>query len=232
MKTILFETEGQENLSATMRAVVRAAATLGVAKVLVFTSCGDGALALRKKLSGDIEIIAVTFPWQMTAKPENDVIYIGMPSPQRRAELAAAGVNIVQGVMPLHALGVDQADGRAVGAAYDAFGGSMKLCMQAVVMACDAGQLDAGERCIAMTSDTAVVARAGHSFNFLKRTSNFAIEQFICKPQYYQITRGPWELDIAKHFGGVTIEGSAGTSTEDVPVTTPELPPSNDRDAR
>jgi hypothetical protein len=175
--------------------------------VLVFTSHGNGALELRKKVSQDVAVTAVTFPWQMTARPAKEIVYIGMPSAERRAALAAAGIRIVQGVMPFRSLGAEQADiFRGIASAFDVFGGSTKLCVQAVLMSCDGGVIDAGERCIAMTTDTAIVARAGHSFSFMRPTSTFAIEQFICKPQFYQITRGDRELAIAQRFQGVTFE--------------------------
>jgi hypothetical protein len=206
-RTVLFETEGVQNLGRTVRLVCRAAAEYRVQKVLVFTSHGDGALELRKKLGNDTAIIAVTFPWQMTAKPAKDIVYIGLPSAERRADLAASGIRVVQGAMPFRALGAEEADiFRGIISAFDVFGGSTKLCVQAALMACDAGLLDAGDRCITMTNDTAVVLRAGHSFNFLRNTSTFAIEQFICKPQFYQITRGSRELAIARQFQGITIE--------------------------
>ena len=219
-RTVLFETEGAQNLGHTVRLVCRAAAEYRVQKVLVFTSRGDGALELRKKLGHDIAIIAVTFPWQMTAKPGKDMVYIGLPSAERRAALAASGIRIVQGTMPFRALGAEQADiFRGIIAAFDVFGGSTKLCVQAALMACDAGVLDAGERCIAMTNDTAVVLRAGHSFNFLRNTATLAIEQFICKPQFYQVTRGARELAIARQFQGITIESDS---------LTPALPTNKD----
>ena len=218
---ILFETEGAHNLDATLEAVARAASALKVYKAVVFTAHGDGALALRRQLPEQFSVVAVTFPWQMTAKPADESIYIGMPSRERRAELIANGIQIVQGAMPFRSLGAGEADiFRAVTVAFDTLGGSAKLCVQATLMACDASALDAGERCIVMTSDTAIVARAGHSFNFMRPTSAFAIEQFICKPQYYQITRGPRELRMAEEFHGLTLESTA-TSEQGEPGVLP-----------
>jgi hypothetical protein len=83
-------------------------------------------------------------------------------------------------------------------------------------MACDAGHVDAGERCIAMSADTAVVARAGHSWNFFLKESTLAIEHFLCKPQYYQISRGAQELEISRYFARKI---TATTETEGGPET-------------
>jgi hypothetical protein len=65
----------------------------------------------------------------------------------------------------------------------------MQLCVQAVLMGCDAGAIQPAQRCIAMSADTAIVAHAENAFNFLGDQSRFSIEHIICKPVAYSITR-------------------------------------------
>lgn len=190
LTTTLHENEGRANLPETIRLVARFAQDFDVRKVIVFAAHGEGVLQLREMLERERTIVAVTFPAGLTASPEGKQIFIGMPSAEDRRLLGEAGVAIIQGIMPFRAIGeVDSISLRTLKRALDLFGGSLELCVQAVLMACDAGQLYEGERCIVMTSDTGLVVRAGNAFRFMRDQSAFSVEHIICKPLHYQITR-------------------------------------------
>jgi len=228
--TRLYELEGKQNLQATVKTVAKAAADLKVRKIVVFTSEGDGAMELQKRISGDRKVIAVTFPHEMTARPKDgEPMFIGLPSHERRLDLESLGVTIVQGAMPFQVTNATADDAlRGMRTAFGAFGGGLQLCVQGVLMACDAGHLNAGERCIAMSADTAIVARSGHSYQIFQKAWTFAVEHFLCKPQYYQITRGDWEVKIGSFYNqellGTDAQPDEGATPLPAPTENPDAP--------
>ena len=60
----------------------------------------------------------------------------------------------------------------------------MGLCVQAVLMACDAGAIPIGEHVIACTSDTAILARATCTTKLLR---DFIVREILCKPAVFDI---------------------------------------------
>lgn len=191
LNTKLFESEGKHNIRATIRIVARAAAKLGIRKVVIFASSGRNILALRKALPPEVNILAVTFPAGLTATPsEGESVLMGIPSREERQALRQEGIPIHQGIMPLRALGENVSPIiDAMKRVFALFGGGTELCVQATLMATDAGYLAEGERCIAMSADTAMIMRAGNAFRFLKPYSRVSVEHILCKPINYQISR-------------------------------------------
>lgn len=191
LSTEIFQNEGKQNVRAVIRNVAKASKALAVRKVIIFASSADNVIKLRKALPKDSLVLVVTFPAGMVATLSADnYVLIGMPSSEDRRALRQLGVPVLQGVMPMRAFG------DAVSPAIDAmkrvfalFGGGVELCVQAVMMASDAGYLSEGERCIVMSADTALVMRAGNAFRFMKPHSKAAIEHVLCKPLVYQISR-------------------------------------------
>lgn len=191
LSTEIFQNEGKQNARAVIRNVARASKTLAIQKVVIFASSADNVIRLRKALPTDSLVLVVTFPAGMVATSGADnYVLIGMPSTEDRRALRQLGVPVLQGVMPMRAFG------DAVSPAIDAmkrvfslFGGGAELCVQAVMMAADAGYLSEGERCIVMSADTALVMRAGNAFRFMKPHSKAAVEHVLCKPLTYQISR-------------------------------------------
>ncbi len=55
----------------------------------------------------------------------------------------------------------------------------MSLCVQAVLMASDAGFVELGEHVIAMTSDTSILVRSAGTERFL---TDLIVREIICKP--------------------------------------------------
>ncbi|MGH9740876.1 MAG: hypothetical protein ACRD51_00845 [Candidatus Acidiferrum sp.] len=66
------------------------------------------------------------------------------------------------------------------------FGGSMALCVQAIAMACDAGEVEIGEHVIALTSDTAILAQASNTDRML---GELIVREILCKAAVLTISR-------------------------------------------
>ena len=62
----------------------------------------------------------------------------------------------------------------------------MSLCVQAILMACDAGVVDEGEHVIALSADTTILARSAPTTRFL---TDFIVREIICKPLLLTISR-------------------------------------------
>lgn len=188
--TQLYASEGRDNVAATLKVVAKAANTFDIGAIVIFASSAENVLKLRDLIDESRGVTAVTFPAGFTATVGDSPAFVGIPSAEDRQRLADARVAVVQGVMPFRALGDTEMEGtRMFRRALDLFGGGMQLCVQAVLMACDAGAIQAGKRCIAMTADTAIVAHAEHAFRFLSNQSRFSVEHILCKPVAYSITR-------------------------------------------
>lgn len=62
----------------------------------------------------------------------------------------------------------------------------MSLCVQAALMASDAGYLELGEHAICLTSDTAILARTSPTTDFL---TNFIVREILCKPMVLTVMK-------------------------------------------
>jgi hypothetical protein len=191
LQTELFEAEGKQNVRSVIRIVAKASKALEIRKVVVFASAASNVLALREVLSENTAVLVVTFPSGMVARRgHEDAVLMGIPSREDRQALRQRGIPILQGVMPLRALGETLSPSiDAMRRVFSLWGGGTELCVQAVLMASDAGYLSEGEQCLVMTGDTALIMRAGNAYNFLRAQSKVAIEHVLCKPLHYQITR-------------------------------------------
>jgi len=59
---------------------------------------------------------------------------------------------------------------------------------KAILMAVDGGHIDPGETVIAMSADTAIVARSSLSTWLFHPTEGLEINEIICKPSKFTIT--------------------------------------------
>ena len=187
--TEYFLQEGKENLARCLKATFEAAAAHSIKKVIIFTSAGQGVkMAMQNYIAqerfAEIKEIAVTFPsyTQFSAvDPSEQSIQSDM-----RKYLADHGVPIVQAHLPFDPIrshyeghGILGQDVSLIGNALRIFCGSMSLCVQAVLMASDAGHVALGEHVIAMTSDTSILVRAAGTSRFL---TDLIVREIICKP--------------------------------------------------
>lgn len=187
--TEYFLQEGKENMRRCLQATFEAAEAHNIKKVIIFTAAGLGVkMAIDDYLSqerfAEIKLIAVTFPSQ-TQFSKGDPIEYTIPIDISEF-LASKSVPIVRAHLPFEPIrthyqghGVLGQDFSLIGNALRIFCGSMSLCVQAVLMASDAGYVALGEHVIAMTSDTSILARAAGTSRFL---TDLIVREIICKP--------------------------------------------------
>jgi hypothetical protein len=180
-----------------MRLAFEAAALRGIDTIVIFTGIGEGPkIAIEEFCSQStyraIKIIAVTFPYGQRFK-DGAQIEIG---PEIRALLEENRVPLLRAHLPFTPIaahyknhGILGQDLTLIGNALSVFGGSMSLCVQAAIMACDAGCLELGDHVISMTSDTAILVRTAPTERLL---TDFIVREIICKPMF--LTVGKSEL--------------------------------------
>jgi hypothetical protein len=204
-----FQSEGKDNLDACLRIAMAAALSHGLGKLVIFTARGDGiqlALELQRYQSEyeGIRLVGVTFPQgKLFARQEGQQPPTRI-EPERLEAFRNAGVQLIRARLPFDpiwsnyptssTLGKDLS---FIGNALNMFGGGMSLCVQAVLMACDAGALDWGEHVVVMTADTSLLVRAAPTDHFL---TDLIVREILCKPIFLNVSRN-----------------------EDVPITTSPL---------
>jgi hypothetical protein len=186
LKTLIFEKAGEQNTDATLQLVKERALALGIKQVVVASSHGTTARRAHALLAPEgIQVIAVSIchsweseGWVMAA--------------ETKGRLAEMGVIVHTGI---HALG----DG--VGSAFsDKFGGrtpeeivrdtlyrfsqGMKVAVECLLMAADAGLLDTGQETIAVAgtgsgADTAIVCKPAYPRTF----HELEIREVLAKPR-------------------------------------------------
>jgi hypothetical protein len=187
--TDYFLQEGKENLTRCLNATFKAAVAHSVEKVVIFTSAGQGVkIALEDYCVQDqfaaIKVIGVTFPSQ-THFSVGDPSEHSIP-PDLMEFFANRNVPIVRAHLPFEHIrphheghGILGHDFSLIDNALRIFCGSMSLCVQAVLMASDAGNVAFGEHVVAMTSDTSILVRAAGTSRFL---TDLIVREIICKP--------------------------------------------------
>jgi hypothetical protein len=147
--TEYFLQEGKENLSRCLQATFEAAVAHSIKKIVIFTSAGKGVkMAIENYCSreqfAEIKLIAVTFPDQ-TRFSSGDPSEYSIQS-EMCEYLANHKVPIVRAHLPFDPIrphykgqGILGQDFSLIGNALKIFCGSMSLCVQAVLMASDAG---------------------------------------------------------------------------------------------
>jgi uncharacterized protein len=194
-----FLQEGRENLLECLRAAFRAAANHNIEKVVIFTAHGLGvSMALDEFCSkpefSKVKLVAVTFP---VGQPFSDAE--GKPveciiKDELMERFRNHSIPILRAHLPFDPIATRSGDRGVLGhdlslveSALNIFGGSMSLCIQAIMIACDAGEVEWGEHVIALTSDTAVLAEAAPTRRML---TDLAVREILCKPAIYDIGRG------------------------------------------
>jgi hypothetical protein len=186
LRTLLFERAGKRNTVATLVAVTERAQALGVKQVVVASSHGSTAREAHRLLAPlGIQVIAVTLSHSFESE--------GWPMTQdERAELLALGIKVCTGI---HALGdgVGSAfSGRSGGRATEEivrdtlyrFSQGMKVAVECLLMAADAGFIDMNEEVIAVAgtsegADTAIVCKPAYPRTF----HDLEIREILAKPR-------------------------------------------------
>lgn len=186
LTTYCFEKAGRHNTDQTLEIAHQRAKALGIGQIVVASSHGETARKAHSLCAPDgIEVIAVTIchgweseGWCMSA--------------ETKAELQGMGISVVTGV---HALGAGVASafsGKHGGRAPDEivrdtlyrFCQGMKVAVECVLMAADAGLLDVDHEAIAIAgtgggADTAIVCKPAYPRSFL----DLEIREVLAKPR-------------------------------------------------
>lgn len=208
--TYYFPHEGRDFMEPCIDQTLAYCSKNTIAKVVMFTATGDGPLyASEKMLSqefADIKIIAITPPAGKPYKidpqdPTKGVARAGILNPARKMVLTSSGINVHSAHLPFK--GIQSPEGHIsewakVGEALGILGGGFALCIQAILIACDAGEVDVGERVVALTADTSIVALATRTDSFISPREGFLLEHVICRPCKYNISKR--EHRFAKHL--------------------------------
>lgn len=186
LKTLLFEKPGKQNTDATLQIAKERALALGIKQIVVASSHGYTARKAHALFAPlGIKVIAVTIchafenqGWCMSA--------------ETKRELQELGVIVHTGT---HALGdsvgrafTDKYGGRAIEEivrdAYYRFCQGMKVAVECLLMAADAGLLDMDQEVISIAgtdsgADTAIVCQPAYPMTFL----NLRIREVLAKPR-------------------------------------------------
>ncbi len=217
--------EGKENLKDCLRVAFHAAVARDIKKIVVFTGVGEGPrIAIEKYLSQSvfkgIQLIAVTFPYGQRFKNGAHI-----EIPQDTLDLLAENdVPLLKAHLPFDPIsahyrthGIMGQDVALIGNALSIFGGSMSLCVQAALIASDAGYIELGEHVICLTSDTAILVRSSPTADFL---TDFIVREILCKPMLLTVMKHEDRLAPSVEPATPEIEGKA--APEILPPTSPE----------
>jgi hypothetical protein len=196
--TTYFLGEGRENLRECLAIAFEAAKQHNIEKIVIFTAEGEGIRLALQEFSvspryQQIKLVGVTFP---NGKQFTDAMgkarLVEIPRElerlfqDRNVPIIRAHLPFDPIAPPFHDRGVLAQDLSLVGEALNMFCGSMSLCVQAIVLATDAGAVALREHVIALTSDTAILAQATCTRRML---SDLIIREILCKPAVLTIGR-------------------------------------------
>jgi hypothetical protein len=177
-KILYFDKPGKDDTEEVIQSVLERAKARNIKKVVVASTRGSTAKSFSKAVEGE-GISLVVIPWQFGFKEK------GNPFPKALAdELREKGHMVHFGTMLFHTTELYGTNIPQVMAnLLRVFGQGTKVCVEILMMACDGGCVDAGEKVIAVAgtasgSDTAVVATAAPS----TRLTSLRIHEIICKP--------------------------------------------------
>jgi hypothetical protein len=182
-KITYFEKPGKENTETTLKLALERAKARGINKVVMASTLGDTA-RLAAKLWKDEGIKLIIVPHQLG--------FAGMNfDPQLKVELEKQGHVVHFGTMLFHTDKFYGTDTPTIMASLlRTFCQGMKVCVEIILMAGDAGHVGIGEKVVVVTgsgrgADTAIVAAASTSTHL----ADLHIEEIICKP--VQTRQGP-----------------------------------------
>ncbi len=185
--TTYFTEEGKINLFECLKISFEAALRHDVQKIVIFTGAGEGIrLAIDRFLEtpefSHIQVVAVTFPHgKEFANPDHGLGISG----EDLERFSLRKIPVVRAHLPFDPIktqyqghGILGQDFTLLGNVLSIFGGSMSLCVQAVLMACDAGVVLKGEHVISLTSDTSILVRSAPTSHLL---TDFIVREIFCK---------------------------------------------------
>jgi hypothetical protein len=218
-----FAEEGKNNLTECLRLSFATADQYEFEKIVIFTGIGDGLEEAAEQYStqaryAGIKLVGVTFP-QGFEVMNNGERKAPVFSPERLQYLADRNISLVRAHLPFDPIsaqyrqhGILAQDMSIVGNALNIFCGSMSLCVQAVLMACDAGEVGIGEHVVVMSSDTALIVRAAPTTRLL---TDFIVRQIICKPAFLTVAKSEiLQLDSVNDESSTSLEATTTKQLE------------------
>ncbi len=177
-KIVYFENKGQENTQEVINLSLKRAKDRKIKKIVLASTRGGTAESFLEQVNGrEIQLIVV--PWQYGFKKE------GNPFPLELVEKIRAENHVVHfSTMLFHTNNLyGNETPQALANILRIFGQGIKVVVEIIMMVCDGGLIDAGEKVIAVSgthagADTAVVATAANS----NRINTLKINEIICKP--------------------------------------------------
>ena len=209
LPTVYVDGEGPAFLDRCMAAAFNFCKRSHIQVLVIFTSTGEGPCkALDEYLSkpefSTVRLVAVTPPANKRYRDATgEPVRAGIAGDRFR-KLRDAEIPIVSARLPFRSMLVlpDPVDPElvvppapnfdtmnAVDRALGILGGGLSLCVQAVLMACDAGAVARGDTVVAMSADTAIVAHACQSESFLSPHAGLIVDHIVCRPRIYTISK-------------------------------------------
>jgi len=188
--TTYFWQEGRSNLHECLRIAFAAAKEHEITKIVIFTAVGEGVRVAHQDFISQeqyehIQLVAVTFPH---GHPHPDDL-----SKDDEKWMSARSIPLIRAHLPFdpiraqyRAHGILGQDFGLLGNVVNIFGGGMSLAIQAVLMACDAGQVNKGEHVISLCSDTAILVRSAPTSDLL---TDFIVREIFCKAVFMDISK-------------------------------------------
>jgi hypothetical protein len=193
-----FPEEGKLNLEQTINFIYERAKELDIKKVIIFSGDGEGPTRAVERFRGTpMTIIAATFPYKMPFYIEDESgtrqkRFARLSEQEIRQSLLKQGVEIIQGTMPFQDIFIPGVRDTKLLTIYETLGlfsGGMQLCVQAIIMATEAGKVEPGEIVIAASADTAIVAQASLKSFLFHPDEGMEIKEIICKPNNLTVAR-------------------------------------------
>ena len=176
-KIVYFEKPGKENTMNVIQLTKERAQARGIRRIVLASTRGDTARIAAASLEGT-GLRLIVIPWQFGFRDTQ-------PFPQELvAELQKKGHQVHFGTMLFHTedlYGIRTP--QVMANLLRTFSQGIKVCVEILMMACDGGCVEIGEKVIAVAgtgagADTAVVATASTS----NRIMGLRIQEIICKP--------------------------------------------------
>ncbi len=176
-KVVYFETAGKENTHEVLRLVKERAKARGITKIVLASTRGDTARTAADAFDGSalrLVVIPHQFGFGERQRFPQELV----------SELEKNGHRVHFGTMLFH---TDDLYGvkapRLMATLLRVFCQGIKVCVEIILMACDGGLIEQGEKVIAVAgtgagADTAVVATAAPS----TKLPDLHIHEIICKP--------------------------------------------------
>jgi hypothetical protein len=192
---VYFNEEGRENLMAVIKVVrsrLKKQPQLRNLKLVIFTAYGEGPARAYSMLEEyEPKIIAVTCPPDF-AVAHGDKTYKPRIDPKVRKFFNGVGIKVLTGRLPFDTIeGMDghNREMQILRNALSIFGGGVIPCLQAVLQACDMGELEIGEQVIAVSGDWAILVTASTTNAAFTRENGVSINEIFCKPNRFDICR-------------------------------------------